>query len=305
MYSPAYESRARCHIREDLWIYFGGENMSGLSQRHSGTAEINGAGIYYEVAGEGYPLLLIHAGVADSRMWDDQFDLFAQHFRVIRYDMRGFGRTHVPSGAFAGYEDAAGLLDFLDVTQTHVIGVSYGGKVALDFALAYPQRVTALVLGAPSAGGHQPSADVLRFVEAEEAALERGDLAAATELNVRMWVDGPYRAPEQVNPAVRQRVREMQGHAFTVPMPADAQERALTPPAITRLAEVGAPTLILVGDQDIPDKLALAERLAAEIPGAQKAIIPGVAHMLNMEKPQVFNQLALDFLHSGKVHDAE
>ena len=264
------------------------------SQR--GFAPVNGAELYYEIAGSGHPLLLIHAGVADSRMWDEHFDDFAGHYRVIRYDLRGFGQSMMPGGAYAGYEDAARLLDFLGVAQAHVVGISFGGRVALDLALAYPERVTALVLGAPSVGGHRPPAEVLRFAEAEDTALERGDLDAATELNLRMWVDGPYRQPNEVDASVRRRVGEMQRHAFTISEPEDAEERPLTPPAIERLAEVGVPTLVLVGDQDIPDKVVMAERLAAEIPGARMAIIQGVAHMLSMEKPAVFSQLVLDFL---------
>jgi 3-oxoadipate enol-lactonase len=145
-------------------------------------------------------------------------------------------------------------------------------------------------------GGHPPSPDLQRFGAEEEAALERGDVAGATELNLRMWVDGPRRTPDQVDPVVRERVREMQFHAFTMPMPADADERPLSPPAISRLGDIQVPTLIVVGDHDTPAQLALAERLAAEIPGARKAIVPGVAHMINMEAPALFNQLVLDFL---------
>lgn len=275
--------------------------MTRYPQR--GFAPVNGAELYYETAGSGYPLLLIHAGVADSRMWNEHFGNFARRYRVIRYDLRGFGRTMMPTGAYASYEDAAGLLDFLGVAQAHVVGISFGGRIALDLALAYPERVSALVLGAPSVGGHQPPEEVRRFAEAEDDALERGDLDAATELNLRMWVDGPYRAPDEVDPAVRRRVGEMQRHAFAIPEPDDAEERPLAPPAIKRLDEIQAPTLVLVGDQDIPDKLMVAERLAAEIPGAQKAVIPGVAHMLSMEKPAEFRELVLDFLQAvGEEH---
>ena len=272
--------------------------------RQSGFALVNGAKLYYEVAGAGRPLLLIHAGVADSRMWDEHFDDFAGHYRVMRYDLRGFGRSMMPAVAYASYEDAAGLLDFLGVAQAQVVGISFGGRIALDLALAYPERVTALVLGAPSVGGQRPPVEVLRFAEAEDAALERGDLDAATELNLRMWVDGPYRTPDQVDAAVRRRVGEMQRHAFTIPEPEDAEEQPLAPPAIERLAEVRAPTLVLVGDQDIPDKVVVAERLAAEIPGARMAVIPGVAHMLSMEKPAVFSQLVLDFLQAVEKEHA-
>jgi pimeloyl-ACP methyl ester carboxylesterase len=137
---------------------------------------------------------------------------------------------------------------------------------------------------------------VLRFGEEEDALLERGDLAGATELNLRMWVDGPRRTAEQVDAAVRQKVGEMQYHAFTVPMPAEVEELTLNPPAITRLNEVQMPTLLIVGDYDIPDKLALTQKLTAEIPNARQVIIPGVAHMVSLEKPEEFNRVVLDFL---------
>ncbi len=255
-----------------------------------------GARIYYEVAGAGHPLLLIHAGIADSRMWDDQFELFAQQYRVVRYDLRGFGQSEVPAGPFSNSEDIVNLLHLLGIQKTALIGISFGSKVALDFALSYPDMVDALVLGAPSVGGSPSSEDVQCFNEEEDAALAQGDLAAATEVNLRMWVDGPLRTPEQVKPAVRERVRIMQHHAFTVPYPESAEDLSLTPPAITRLTEILVPTLVIVGDHDIPSKIALTEHLATAIPGTRKLVISGVAHMVSMEQPEVFNRAVLAFL---------
>jgi 3-oxoadipate enol-lactonase len=268
-------------------------------QPEAGFLNVQGAPLYYEVAGQGYPLLLIHAGVADSSMWDEQFQVFAERYKVIRYDLRGFGKSEFPAGFFTNHEDPVALLKFLNVKRAHVIGISFGGKIALDFTLVHPEMVGSLVLVAPSVGGHKPPADVLRFGEEEEALLERGDLEGATELNLRMWVDGPKRMSEQVNPTVRRRVHDMQYHAFTVPIPDGAEELALQPPAITRLDEVGVPTLIMVGDYDIPDKFTLAQKLAEEIVRAQLAVIAGVAHMVNMEKPEEFNRVVLDFLSRG------
>jgi len=263
----------------------------------TGFLNAQGAPLYYEVAGEGHPLLLIHAGVADSRMWNDQFEVFAQQYRVIRYDMRGFGRSSVPAGPFANHEDTFALLQHLGIKQAHVIGMSFGGLVALDFTLAHPERVTSLVLGAPSVSGRKSlSADVQRFAEEEEALIEQGNLEAATELNLRMWVDGPRRTPDQVDPTVRQRVYEMQYHAFTVPIPDEAKEIALEPPATTRLAEIHVPTLLIVGEYDIPDKHELVAQLAIEIPQARQVVIPGAAHVINMEQPAEFNRIVLDFL---------
>lgn len=260
-----------------------------------GLAHINGAELFYEVKGEGESLLLIHAGIADSRMWDEQFEEFARHYRVIRYDMRGYGRTKFPGGNYANHEDAAGLLDYLGIDTVSLVGISFGGRVALDFTLAYPDRVKALVLGAPSLAGYDFSAEIEQFGIEEEAALEQGDLAAATELNLRTWVDGPHRTPAEVSPAVRERVREMQYHAFAIPFPEGASPQFLQPPALERLTELRVPTLILVGALDVPDMLAIAGHLAAHIPGAQQEIMPGVAHMLSMEKPELFNQQVLNF----------
>ena len=170
---------------------------------HTSTAgflDVQSASLYYEVAGEGYPLLLLHAGIADSRMWDDQFSVFAQHYRTIRYDLRGFGQTRWDAGTFATYEDPVALFRALDVQKAHVIGVSYGSKIALDFTLAHPELVASLVLVAPSVGGVEPSEQIRRFAQEEDALFEQGDLAGATELNLRMWVDGPQRTPRSGEP---------------------------------------------------------------------------------------------------------
>jgi 3-oxoadipate enol-lactonase len=262
----------------------------------AGFADIDGARIYYEIAGDGHPLLLLHAGVADSRMWDDQWHPFARRYRAIRYDLPGFGQSRLPDGPYAAHEEPAGLLRSLGVGQAHVVGVSWGGRIALDFTLAHPEMVSALVLVCPSVSGQDPAEAVRRFGAEEEALLERGDLAAATELNVRMWVDGPRRTPDQVEHSVRERVREMQYHAFTVPMPEHVEAIELEPPAIERLGEIRVPTLVVVGDHDIEEKLAMVDRLAAEIPGARKVVFPGAAHMVTMEQPTDFNRTVLDFL---------
>src|SRR5690349_12792580 len=121
-----------------------------VADLQAGFLNIQGAPLYYEVTAQGEPLLLIHAGVADSRMWDEQLPAFTRLYRVIRFDQRGFGRSSFPAGPFASYKDPALLLDALAIEKVHVIGISFGGKVALDFALAYPARVTSLTLVAPS-----------------------------------------------------------------------------------------------------------------------------------------------------------
>ena len=263
----------------------------------NGFVEINGAPLYYEVAGAGDLLVLVHAGVADSQMWDAQFEAFAQHYRVVRYDWRGYGKSIVPAIPFALHEELAELLKHLSIAHAHMVGISYGGQITLDFALAHPTMVGKLVLTVPSISGSQPSPEQMKYNEAEEAALEAGDLDGATEITLRTWVDGPDRTPDQVDPTVREQVRLMQRQAYDIPFPEGAKGLKLEPPAIGRLKEIKAPTLIIVGDYDLQPKVEQARWLAGEIAGAQLVIFEEVAHMVNMEKPAEFNQIVLDFLN--------
>jgi pimeloyl-ACP methyl ester carboxylesterase len=262
----------------------------------SGLADINGAQLSYEVKGTGHPLLLVHAGVADSRMWEAQFEAFSKEYKVIRFDLRGFGRSNMPTGSFSNHGDIKAPLDFLGIDKASLLGISFGGLIALDFTLAYPDNVKALVLGAPSVSGASPSERVRQFWEEEDAALEKDDLEGATELNLRLWVDGPHREGDQVNPEVRELVREMQLNIFKKEIPEDVEEIDLDPPAIGRLGEVKIPVQVLVGELDLEEKLDLAGRLVREMPDCRKVVLPGVAHMLNMEKPDDFNRSVLDFL---------
>jgi pimeloyl-ACP methyl ester carboxylesterase len=260
-------------------------------------ADVNGARLYYEVAGEGHPLVLIHAGIAGSRMWDDQVAAFTHAFRVVRYDLRGFGQSEMPPAPFAHYADLHGLLTALGIERASLLGSSLGGATAIDATLAYPALADALILVASALSGYTFSAKTRRKWAAIDAALEREGVAQAVELELRMWVDGPLRTPEQVDPAVRERVRAMDSRAYALYTEA-ATEQALEPPASARLAEIRVPTLIVVGEGDVPDILACSTVLEEGIAGARKVVLPGTAHMLNMEQPDAFNRVALDFLRT-------
>ena len=220
--------------------------------QETGTAEVNGAGIYYEVAGEGGPLVLVHAGIADSRMWDDQLAAFADHYRVIRYDMRGFGRTAMVEGSYSHHEDLRGLLDFLGVERAHLVGCSMGGGAVLDFALEYPQRAGNLVLVGSAVGGFRPDFDPPSQWDELVAADEAGDLERVSELEVQIWVVGPERSPEDVDPSVRNFVREMNLIALKNEASGLGEEWEPEPPAADRLPDIQAPTLLIVGDEDQP-----------------------------------------------------
>lgn len=253
-------------------------------------------GLYYEVAGQGQPLVLIHGGLVNSGLWDDQFEVFAEHYRTVRYDVRGFGKSLPPAAYFSNHGDLRDLLDFLGIKQTYVLGLSMGGAIAIDFTLAYPDHVTALLpVAAGLSGYHTTTNAALR--DELNAAYERGDKERAVELSLQMWTDGPQRTPDQVDPAARERIRVMTVHTFDLP-DVDHWLQPLEPPAIDRLAEIQVPTLFIVGDQDVADILKIGDMIVAQVRGAQRAVIPGTAHHLNVERPAEFNRIVLDFLNS-------
>jgi 3-oxoadipate enol-lactonase len=255
-----------------------------------------------EATGDGPPVVLIHEGVADLRMWDEVVPPLAERRRVLRYDLPGYGRSPFGGEAISATADLEAVLDAFDVERTAVVGGSLGGRVALEFALARPARVTALVLVAPGLRGHQWSSVARQGLEAEDEAFERGDYAAAAEAMVRLWAVGPRRTAADVDPGVLERVREMSLRSYELLAdalaaghePADAD--VPDPPAAERLGDIGVPTLVLVGDGDVPDMLQIADRVAAGIPSARKVVWKDVAHLPPMERPREFAALVLDFL---------
>ncbi len=264
--------------------------------RTTGTADVNGATLHYEVAGEGGPLVLVHAGISDSRMWDAQVDAFSRFYRTIRYDLRGFGRSPIVEGPYSHHADLRALLDALEVDRASLVGCSMGGATVIDFALENPERVEALVLVGSAVGGFEFDEGPPEEWDGLVAADEAGDLERVSELEVRMWVDGPSRGPDAVVPAVRDLVREMNLIALENEATQLDEELELWPPASTRLSQIQAPTLILVGDKDRARTLAAADLLEGELPDARKMVMAGTAHLPNMECPEEFNRLVLDFL---------
>ena len=261
----------------------------------TGIAEVNGAQIFYEVAGRGSPLVLVHAGIADRRMWDEQFEVFAREFRVVRYDRRGFGKTLMTPGAYSHHDDLHGLLQSLNIERAALVGCSQGGKTVLDFALEHPSMVSALVLVASALGGFEFEGEYPPQWKELEEADEASDIERVNELELQLWVDGRGRTAREVDPKVRELVREMNLIALRAPANL-GQEQPLEPPAVHRLDEIQAPALIVVGDLDMAKPLAAAEVLAEKIPSARKVVIHGTAHLPNMERPAEFNRHVLSFL---------
>jgi 3-oxoadipate enol-lactonase len=254
--------------------------------------------VSYESRGSGPPVVFVHAAIADSRMWEPQWTSFAGRHRLLRFDLAGFGRTAIERLPLTHAQDVVGLLDELEIGAAGVVGASLGGRVALEVAVARPDLVRALVLVDAGLPGVDWSEAVRAYGAAEDEAVARGDLAAATEINLRMWVDGPRRTAADVDPAVRAAVAEMQRRALELQAPCweRLDEDLLVPDVAERLDEVEAPTLVLVGEEDVDDMHVLARRFAAEIPRARLATIPGAAHVPSLEQPAAFDELVLEFL---------
>jgi pimeloyl-ACP methyl ester carboxylesterase len=266
-------------------------------QRSSGTAEVNGTRLYYEVAGSGEPVVLVHAFTLDTRMWDPQFELLARDFRVIRYDARGFGKSAPPKPGepYSNADDLAALLDKLDARKAHVVGLSMGGRFALDYAVTYPDGLRSLVVINGVVGGWQWSREWLAAYAPIVEAGRKRDVAQAKSL----WLGLPLFAPARANPEVGARLKQMvddySGWHFVNQNP----ERAVAPPAVGRLGAIRAPTLVLVGERDLPDFQRMAERLERDVPGARRATVAGAGHMANMEAPEAVNKSLAGFLNRG------
>jgi pimeloyl-ACP methyl ester carboxylesterase len=241
----------------------------------------NGGQLFVDSKGAGKPVVLIHGGQLDRRMWDREFDSLATQYHVIRYDVRGFGRSPAgPDTTFRSYADLAVLLDSLGIARTSIVGLSLGGRIAIDFAIAYPERVDRLVLLAPGVSGFPWSTGDTAWVHAMQHALDARDTVAITDL----WLRTTFMSPAMANPAIAPRVREL-SLANSGAFLRASMGRELDPPAWQRLHELRAPTLVVVGTSDDPDIRTIVDSIAAQAPQARKLVLPGAGHMLNMERP--------------------
>ena len=259
--------------------------------------QLNGARIHYRRSGAGFPVVFLHAGVADSRMWEPQAAGLGEHFDVIRPDMRGYGESELPAEKWSPVADVLALMDALGLRQApHLVGCSIGGGAAIDFTLEHPQRVSKLVLvGAGVAG--QPDDNRYDHLFAEVTAAEEAkDLKVLNEAEMKLWLVGPGRTTAHVDKRLRDLFLDMNGRALKSDF-ASAPKQKLDPPAFGRLGEIKAPTLVVVGDQDLPDVQETADLLVSKIRGARKAVIHDAAHLPNLEHPEKFNRLLLDFLN--------
>jgi 3-oxoadipate enol-lactonase len=265
-----------------------------------GRVTVPGARLYYEEAGRGPAVVLIHGGYLDRRLWDNEFRWLARDYRVVRYDVRAHGLSQTEAGSWSDYEDLRTLLDSLGIERAAIVGHSMGGRIAADLALAYPGRVSALVFMGPGLSGAPFGSDQIRAFAAEMRqalggqALGPREFSRLIEVFAHWWCDGPSRAPSAVDPAVRAKVLEMLAGSEQRWRLGDGTE--LEPPAWGRLREIRAPTLAVVGALDVVDILEIVDAIAAQVPGARRVVIPGAAHAVNLEKPAEFEAAVRPFL---------
>jgi len=264
----------------------------------SGFVNIGEARVYYETAGQGTPFIMIHAGVADRRQWNNEFENFAQQYQVVRYDMRGYGKSEPVEGEFSHMSDLVSLLDALEI-QTPIIlmGCSMGGGLAMDFALTHPSKVKVLIMvGSGPSGLKLDVPTPAKFAEVEKA-YDAGDLDLTAELETQIWFDGTDRMRGQVNQEMRELAYQMNRKAL------DYESRQLgkrlpntETPAFDRLADLTVPVLVIVGTHDTPYILAASDFMIERIPSAQKVVIEDAAHLPNMDHPDEFQADVSTFL---------
>lgn len=259
---------------------------------------VNEALLAYDEAGTGSPVVLLHAGIADRRMWRGVVPALAARHRVIVPDLRGYGDSELPPAPFTHHDDVIGLLDALDVPRAALVGCSFGGSVAVDTALAHPDRVTALALFDTAVSGNEWSEEANDLWDDLVGEVDPDDFVAGAAGEVRFWVVGPGRQPADVEPELLAFAQEMDQRALAAELALGAVEVGeLTPPAIGRLGELKMSVLVTAGAADVPDIRRLADRIAAEAPHATRLPdVPDAAHLLPLERPEAVATALLDFL---------
>jgi 3-oxoadipate enol-lactonase len=256
--------------------------------------DVPGGKLFYEVDGSGPAVVLVHAGVAHLRMWDEQVAAWGDRLQLIRFDCRGFGRTTCEDVPYSNRDDIRRLLDHVGAGRASVVGASRGGQIAVDFALEQPDRLGALVLVGSGLGGFEGPDDGIDWDEIDKLeAGHRWEELVARETEI--WTDGLGQPSDRVAPGVRRRMVEWNLENYRAEQPA-SKAQPLQPPAAGRLSEIQVPTLVTWGDIDAPSVIAAGEYMAKEIAGAHRHVFNGVAHMVNLERPTEFTQLVGDFL---------
>jgi pimeloyl-ACP methyl ester carboxylesterase len=245
-------------------------------------------------------VILLHAGYLDRRMWDPQFLLFARSYRVFRYDARGLGRSGPAQTPYSSFEDLYALIRALKLTRVTLVGASLGGAASLDLAVTHPEVVEKLVLVGPGLSGYAwPTEDLNQPWRVEaRAALARGDTVGVA----LAWAHSNYLLPASEQAPVAAKLRTLLADNVEVwkglLRHREGYDTGPSPPALTRLAAIRAPVLLIVGSRDVRDIHEIVDTLGLRLPHAKTVVFQGAGHLPNMEQPDRFAATVLDFLRA-------
>jgi len=261
------------------------------------TVPAGGARLAAEVAGQGTCVVLLHAGIADRRMWTSAMAALSSGFRCIAYDRRGFGLSTSPDEPFRHIDDLDAVMTHLGCGKAHLIGSSQGGRIAIDFALSKPSRVASLVLVAAAVSGAPAPASypaaIGRLMDDLDEAETAGNIDSVNAIEAHLWLDGPEEPEGRVAGPLRQLFLDMNAIALRhAPLTREAE----CEPAFDRLREISHPALVIWGDADFPHIRERSRRLASTIPNARSLGLAGCAHLPNLEQPELFNAAVTNFL---------
>ena len=264
----------------------------------AGLLAVDGGNLYYEVEGAGEALVLIHGWLGNLRMWDSQAQALAGNYRVVRCDMRGFGRSTTEHVEFAYWADVAALLDHLGVDRAHIVGQSFGGSIALDLALARPACVATLTSVAGGISGYRPDLDLeednVPWCDLEQLWDEKKWVELA-ELETRIWVDGWGQPTTRVGRALRDSIKADVLSTYQAENE-EGMPQPLEPRAAERLGELTVPVLAMIGSLDEARSRATAAHLVASVPESRCVEVAGVAHMIQLEAPERVSDALRDFI---------
>ncbi len=289
-------------------LVLSGGCRQGVNGTRSGYLRGPGGKLYYEThypwffGGAEWPpaetVVLLHGGMMDRRMWDEQIPALCRRYRVVAYDLRGFGRSSSPTLGYANEADLHAMIEHLHLERPHIVGLSLGGATAIDYALLHPDRVASLVLVAPGLSGFEWAPEtVANYYDIIAAARDRSAAQAAD-----LWLSHPYMQPASSNPSARERIRRILVENGASWLMNPLLERPMAPPAAQRLGEIRSPTTVIVGDRDIADIQKICDQIVREVPGARKVVVPGAGHIVNMEQPEAFIDVLLRALRSAEIH---
>jgi pimeloyl-ACP methyl ester carboxylesterase len=271
-----------------------------------GFAEVSGTKLYYEVAGKGEPIIFIHGNFGDHRHWDFQFSSLANNYKVIRYDLRGFGKSAVPKSdeLYSDWDDLKALLDFLEIEKAHICGLSGGSSAAVDFALEFPQKCLSLIPIGPWAGGYgsgdfkSPNADSLFVGLARiDTILKSQGIKSATDY---IWKGNNCLARSVNNQRTLDSLIQM-GYDYSFWFHLNSSpEEYLSPSAMSRLNEIKLPALIITAENDLMSCKEIADIMEKGISGSRKVVMKEAGHIMNMDKPEEFNRYISDFIDNLK-----